>query len=120
MVFKNQFYFNNSIRHLNFQSPETNDSALVMFTDGLDEFYKCFLASINDVLANESRDVQKTLNVSTIERGYFMQTRNSLTSLHNYHKHDIVERNSVERREFQEIFREYDRLMQQSQNLHKK
>lgn len=91
-----------------------------MLTDGLDEFYKCLLASLNDVLVNESRDTQKTLDVSVVERGYFQQTRNSLTSLHNYHKNDIVQRNCAERREFQEIFNEYDRLMKQSQNLHKK
>lgn len=99
---------------------ETNESALQMLTDGLDEFYKCFVARLNDVLVNESRDVRKTLDVAIVERGYFQLTRNSLTSLHNYHKHDIVQRNSAERQEFQEIFHEYDRLMQQSQNLHKK
>lgn len=91
-----------------------------MLTDGVDEFYKCFMASLNDVLVNESRDIHRQLDVATIERGYFQMCHSSLTSLHNYHKNEIVLRNKTERHEFQAIFHEYDRLMQQSQNLHKK
>lgn len=35
---------------------ESTDSALQMFTDGVDEFFKCFMESINSVLINEGQD----------------------------------------------------------------
>lgn len=35
---------------------DSTDSALQMFTDGVDEFFKCFMDSINAVLINESQD----------------------------------------------------------------
>lgn len=36
---------------------ECNESALVMLMDGVDEFFKCLLESVNNVLLNENRDV---------------------------------------------------------------
>lgn len=41
----------------------------------------------------------------------------SLTGLHNYYKNEVIARNQTEQKEFQDIFQQYDKLMQESQNL---
>lgn len=80
------------------------------------------MAAIGEVISGEGRHLHRatSLDVPTLERGYFALRRDSLLSLHNYYKHDVVQRNRTEHSDFQEIYGEYDRLMQESQQLHKR
>lgn len=40
---------------------EATDGALQMFTDGVDEFFKCLMDSINTLLINEDQDKNVSL-----------------------------------------------------------
>lgn len=93
---------------------ETNESALVMMVDALDQFYKLLLENTRSVLLNEEREEENKIDILTLEKGYFGLTKQSLTSLHNYYKHENIHRNKTEITEFKETFQEYDKLLQEN------
>lgn len=99
---------------------ETTNSALEATTEAMDEFMRSFMDTLNHVLCGSAADIRKpqALDIPALERGYFALRRDSLLSLHNYYKHDVVQRNRTDHREFQEIYAEYDRLRQESHQLH--
>ncbi|KAJ6643439.1 hypothetical protein Bhyg_08400 [Pseudolycoriella hygida] len=97
---------------------DSTDSALQMFTDGVDEFFKCFMDSINSVLTNENQDRNKTLTIATLEKA-FNQNNSSLTTLHNYYKNEIIARNKNEIDELKNVYQDYDKLMQENLNMQK-
>lgn len=90
-----------------------------MFVDSVDEFYKSLMESVNLIVVSQRRDRRKLLDIATLEKGYHSMTSFSLTSLHNYYKNEIVSRNRAEIKEFNDMFEEYDKLKQESQNLQK-
>lgn len=107
------------------------DSALVLFTDAVDHFYKSFMDSINEaVLLSEPppgadkrktmpNDKNRRLDSAVVEKAYRSMTSESLTCLHNYYKNTIIAKNAQEVQEFTEIFGEYKKLQQESQELHR-
>ncbi|XP_037047482.1 uncharacterized protein LOC119082172 [Bradysia coprophila] len=97
---------------------DSTDSALQMFTDGVDEFFKCFMESINSVLVNDGQDRNKTLTIATLEKA-FQRNNSSLTTLHNYYKNEIIARNKSEIDEFKNVYQDYDKLMQENLNMQK-
>lgn len=110
---------------------QSNDSALILFTDAIDHFYKAFMDSLNEaVLLSEPppgadkrkklpNDKNRKLDVAVVEKAYHNMTSESLTCLHNYYKNTIVAKNAQEIEEFNEIFGEYKKLQQESQELHR-
>lgn len=110
---------------------QSTDSALILFTDAIDHFYKAFMDSINEaVLLCEAppgadkrkrlpNDKNRKLDVAVVEKAYRTMTSESLTSLHNYYKNTIIAKNAQEIEEFTEIFGEYKKLQQESQDLHR-
>lgn len=110
---------------------QSTDSALILFTDAVDHFYKSFMECINEaVLLNEPppggdkrrklpNDKNRILDVTVLEKAYRTMTCDSLTSLHNYYKNTIIAKNAQEVEEFTEIFGEYKKLQQESQELHR-
>ncbi|XP_058443722.1 uncharacterized protein LOC131425673 isoform X2 [Malaya genurostris] len=101
---------------------EINESALIMMVDGIDQYMRLLCESMRDVLISESRETESTLDILTLEKGFFSVTKKSVTSLHNYYK-ELGNKNKNEIREFKEIFQEYDKLLQENhlsaaQNMH--
>ncbi|XP_058818781.1 uncharacterized protein LOC131681764 [Topomyia yanbarensis] len=92
---------------------EINESALIMMVDGIDQYMRLLCESMRDVLVSEGRETESTLDILTLEKGYFSVTKRSVTSLHNYYK-ELGNKNKNEIREFKEIFQEYDKLLQEN------
>lgn len=61
---------------------------------------------------------QKTLTIATLEKAFAMNN-SSLTTLHNYYKNEIIARNKSEIDEFKNVYQDYDKLMQENQNMQK-
>ncbi|XP_055390237.1 uncharacterized protein LOC129619158 isoform X2 [Condylostylus longicornis] len=98
---------------------DSSNIALVTLTDAVDEFLKTLLTHVNDVRNNQGSE-EMGLDVLTLEKGYFQMTQNSLMSIHNYFKNNIIARNKYEINEFKEIEAEYDKMMKESQREHEK
>lgn len=110
---------------------QSTDSALILFTDAIDHFYKSFMDCINEaVLLSEPspgadkrkklpNDKNRKLDVAVVEKAYRTMTSESLTCLHNYYKNTIIAKNTQEIEEFSDIFGEYKKLQQTSQDLHR-
>lgn len=107
---------------------QSTDSALILFVDAIDHFYKSFMDCINEaVLLSEpppgpkdqgeilANDKNRKLNGTVLEKAYKAMTTESLTSLHNYYKNTIVAKNAQEIEEFTEILGDYKKLQQESQ-----
>lgn len=95
------------------------ESALVLFTDALEEFIRNFILQIKDIQINEYADRQPSIDILTLERAYYALTSTSLTAIHNYFKNNLIARNRSEIREFRGVLQEYDKLMKESQNMQK-
>ncbi|XP_053692749.1 uncharacterized protein LOC128741162 [Sabethes cyaneus] len=92
---------------------EINESALIMMVDGIDQYMRLLCESMRDVLISETREAKFTLDILTLEKGYFAVSKRSLTNLHNYYK-ELGNKNKTEIREFKDIFQEYDKLLQEN------
>lgn len=68
---------------------ETTQSALTMFTDAVDHFYKSLMESIVDRLTNEDRETETDVDLLTFERAYFAVTGDSTLTFFNYFKTEI-------------------------------
>lgn len=68
---------------------ETTQSALTMFTDAVDHFYKSLMESIVDRLTDEDRETETDVDLLTFERAYFAVTGDSTLSFFNYFKNEI-------------------------------
>ncbi|XP_055911748.1 uncharacterized protein LOC129945840 [Eupeodes corollae] len=98
---------------------DTAESALVLFTDALEEFIRNFILQIKDIQCNEHADRQSSIDILTLERAYYALTSTSLTAIHNYFKNNLIARNRSEIREFRGVLQEYDKLMKESQSMQK-
>uniref|UniRef100_A0A1L8DBW8 Uncharacterized protein n=1 Tax=Nyssomyia neivai TaxID=330878 RepID=A0A1L8DBW8_9DIPT len=99
---------------------EAQDSAMVMFVDAVDYFYKSLMDYSNEALSqNPDAERHRHFDVMVLERAYMAMSGKSLTNLHNYYRNSVIERNKVEIAEFKSIFDEYNKFMQESQNMHK-
>ena len=108
---------------------QSTDSALVLFVDAVDHFYKSFMDALNEAVllsepapgADRSKrlpnDKNRKLDVAVVEKAYRELTSDSLTCLHNYYKNTIVAKNAQEVEEFTEIFGTYKKLQQESQDM---
>jgi STAGA complex 65 subunit gamma len=97
---------------------EIDESALIMFVDAIDEFYKSFMENARFMAVD--REVQSPeLDVTTLEKAYVNLSNKSLTTLHNYFK-EILRTNRQEIAEFKEAEFEYEKLLHENnlaQNL---
>lgn len=98
---------------------DTAESALVLFTDALEEFIRNFMFQIKDIQTNEYKDKQSSVDILTLERAYYALTSTSLTAIHNYFKNNLIARNRSEIQEFRGVLQEYDKLMKESQSMQK-
>jgi len=68
---------------------ETSESALTMFADAVDHFFKSLMESIVTVLTNDDRETETEVDLMTFERAYFALTGDSSTVFFNYFKKEI-------------------------------
>lgn len=68
---------------------EISESALTMFTDAVDHFYKSLMESIVTILTNDDRETETDVDLLTFERAFFSLTGDSATIFFNYFKKDI-------------------------------
>ncbi|GAB0087252.1 uncharacterized protein DMENIID0001_015450 [Sergentomyia squamirostris] len=98
---------------------EAQDSAMVMFVDAVDYFYRSLMEYSNETLSqNPDAERHRHFDVMILEKAYMAMSGKSLTDLHNYYKENVIGRNRVEIKEFKNIFQEYNKFMQESQNMH--
>lgn len=62
---------------------------------------------------------QKCLDIITLEKAYYDLTHSSLTSLHNYYKNEIINRNRSEILNFIDTQQQYEKLVEESENIQK-
>lgn len=99
---------------------EAQDSAMVMFVDAVDYFYKSLMEYSNEMISqNPDAERHRHFDVMTLEKAYMAMSGRSLTTLHNYYKDNVIGRNRIEIKEFKNISQEYNKFMQESQNMHK-
>jgi len=68
---------------------DISESALTMFTDAVDHFYKSLMESIVTILTNDDRETETDIDVLTFERAFFAMTGDSATVFFNYFKKEI-------------------------------
>jgi len=68
---------------------EITESALTMFTDSVDHFFKSLMEAIVTVLTNDDRETETDVDIMTFERAYFALTGDSSTVFFNYFKKEI-------------------------------
>lgn len=96
------------------------ESALVLFTDAIEEFVRNLMLHLKEVHDNDAqRETQTEVEVQSLEKAYYALTNSSLTQVHNFYKHQLVARNRAEISEFNGVMQEYDKLMKESQNQQK-
>ena len=71
---------------------DISESALTMFTDAVDHFYKSLMESIVTVLTNDDRETETDVDLLTFERAYFAMTGDSATVFFNYFKNEIQDK----------------------------
>lgn len=95
------------------------NSALVLFTDAVEEFIRNFMEKIHEThRCMEVRlEARRDISIMQLEKAYFSMTNNSLLQIHNYFKHHLITRNRTEINEFKGALSEYDKLMKESQRM---
>lgn len=89
----------------------STESALALFVDAIDEFYKNLLGEVRNELVTNNLDTEYEVEIGTLEKAYYGLTKKSLLSLHNYYRREIKKnRNEVD--DFRTNFQEYDKVMQ--------
>ena len=78
------------VRLTNFN--EIDESALVMFTDAVNHFYKSLMESVVSVLLNENRETDTLLDIITVEKALLAMAHQSMTSFYNYFKNEIYQK----------------------------
>lgn len=68
---------------------DISESALTMFTDAVDHFYKSLMESIVTTLTNDDRETETDVDLLTFERAFFAFTGDSSTTFFNHFKKDI-------------------------------
>lgn len=66
-----------------------SQSALTMFNDAVDHFFKSLMESIVTVLINDDRETETDIDLLTFERAFFALTGDSATTFFNYFKKEI-------------------------------
>lgn len=90
------------------------NSSLILFVDAVDEFLKQFLDTIkSQVHINNDRNTE--IDILTLEKSYNSMTKNSLLSLHNYYKNEMIRRNRSGISELQNNFQDYEKIIQMNQ-----
>lgn len=69
-----------------------SESALTMFSDATDHFFKSLMESIVTVLTNDDRETETDVDLLTFERAYFSLTGDSSTVFFNYFKKEIIDK----------------------------
>lgn len=68
---------------------DISQSALTMFADSVDHYFKSLMESIVTVLINDDRETETDLDLMTFERAFFALTGDSATVFFNYFKSEI-------------------------------
>lgn len=98
---------------------DTASSALVLFTDAIEEFIRNFMEKIHEThrCMDVRLETQRDINIVHLEKAYNLLTNTSLVQVHNYFKHYLIARNRSEINEFKGALSEYDKLMKESQKM---
>ncbi|XP_031632352.1 uncharacterized protein LOC116346445 [Contarinia nasturtii] len=95
------------------------ESGLLMFKDAIEEFYKCFMEKINQVVVADDKGINKKIDIDTLEKAYKAMSNSSLLNLHNYYKNEIINRNRSEIIRFKSTQMEYEKLVEESEKIQK-
>lgn len=68
---------------------DISQSALTMFKDAVDHYFKSLMESIVTVLVNDDRETETEVDLLTFERAFFALTGDSATTFLNYFKKEI-------------------------------
>lgn len=96
---------------------EVSESALTMFTDAVDHFFKSLMESIVTVLTNEDRETETDVDLMTFERAYFALTSESSTTFFNYFKKDIHDKHQQTVASFANKISELKSIVDSQQSL---
>lgn len=98
---------------------DSANSALVLFTDAIEEFIRNFIEKIHEVrrCTDERLELQRDIDIMHLEKAYYSMTNTSLLQIHNNFKHNVIARNRTEINEFKGALSEYDKLMKESQRM---
>lgn len=74
---------------------EISDSALTMFNDAVDHYFKSLMESIVTVLTNDDHETETDVDLMTFERAYFTLSGESATTFFNYFKREIHDKHQA-------------------------
>lgn len=74
---------------------DITDSALTMFNDAVDHYFKTLMESIVTVLTNDDRETETDVDLMIFERAYFAHTGESSTTFFNYFKREIHDKHQA-------------------------
>lgn len=94
-----------------------SESALTMFSDSTDHFFKTLMESIVTVLTNDDRETETDVDLMTFERAYFALTGDSSTVFFNYFKKEIHDKHQQEVENFQGKVTELKTIVESQQSM---
>lgn len=62
---------------------------------------------------------QKTIDIDTFEKAHKAMTNTSVLNLHNYYKNEIINRNRAEIIRFKSAHLQYEKLVEESEQIQK-
>lgn len=68
---------------------DISKSALTMFTDAVDHFFRSLMESIVSILVSDDLETETDIDIMTFERAFFALTGDSSTVFFNYFKNEI-------------------------------
>lgn len=94
-----------------------SESALTMFTDSVDHFFKSLMESIVSVLENDDRPTETEVDLLTFERAFFALTGDSATIFFNYFKKEIHDKHQQTASDFSSKVSELKTIVEGHQTL---
>lgn len=96
---------------------QISESALTMFCDATDHFFKSLNEAIVTVLTNDDRETETDVDLMTFERAYFALTGDSSTVFFNYFKKEIHDKHQQEVEKFQDKVAELKTIVESQQTM---
>lgn len=96
---------------------EITDSALTMFTDAVDHYFKSLMESIVTVLTNNDQETETEVDLMTFERAYFALTGESTTVFFDYFKQEINDKHQQTVSSFSEKVSELKTIVDSHQSI---
>jgi hypothetical protein len=96
---------------------EITDSALTMFNDAVDHFFKSLMESIVNVLTTLDRETETDVDLRIFERSYFALTGESATTFFNYFKREIHDKHQATVSSFTQKVSELKNIVESHQSI---